>query len=221
MKCCSYSPNGRSEINKTPLTSQLNANALCFTPCQQVVYSTGGKHTTVEKRYIAIKCMLHQSSFTVETCIFANIFWNIIYLWGRAHLKRLKNHINHSLGCEHVSSNHSCILGRLEDGPRRDDDIDGCEATLNMGKERWSKKQPRWITIAPRPKNYNQHSNHELFKVSQELLDLDFYLIEGDVLSNHAAQAVDKCRQGDGPWSVAVPPHLCSCPCEVKHRTAL
>lgn len=147
MKCCSYSPNGRSEINKKPLTSQLNANVLCFTPCQQVVYSTGGKHTTVEKRY-----MLHQSSFTVETCIFANIFWNIIYLWGRAHLKRLKNHINHSLGCEHVSSNHSCILGRLEDGPRRDDDIDGCEATLNMGKERWSKKQPEWITIGPRPR---------------------------------------------------------------------
>lgn len=48
-----------------------------------------------------------------------------------------------------------------------------------------------------------------------------FYLIERDVLADHAAQAVDESGQGDGPWSVAVPPHLGSSSCEVKHGTAL
>lgn len=47
------------------------------------------------------------------------------------------------------------------------------------------------------------------------------YLIKRDVLSHHAAQAVDEGREGDGTWSVAVAPNLSSRPCEVKHCTAL
>ena len=47
------------------------------------------------------------------------------------------------------------------------------------------------------------------------------YLIKRDVLSHHAAQAVDEGRESDGTWSVAVAPNLSSRPCEVKHRTAL
>lgn len=47
------------------------------------------------------------------------------------------------------------------------------------------------------------------------------YLIKRDVLSHHAAQAVDEGREGDGTWSVAVSPNLSSRPCEVKHCTAL
>lgn len=46
-------------------------------------------------------------------------------------------------------------------------------------------------------------------------------LVEGDVLAHHAAQAVDEGREGDGTRGVAVPPHLCPRPCEVKHCTAL
>lgn len=58
-------------------------------------------------------------------------------------------------------------------------------------------------------------------KATQESYDKPPYLIKRNVLSDHAAQAVDEGREGDGAWSVAVSPNLCSCPCEVKHRTAL
>lgn len=57
------------------------------------------------------------------------------HLGGGAHLKRLKYDIHHSLRREHVSSDHSCILGRLEDGAGGDDHFDRLQATLRERKE--------------------------------------------------------------------------------------
>lgn len=47
------------------------------------------------------------------------------------------------------------------------------------------------------------------------------HLIERNVLSHHAAQAVDEGGQSDGARGVAVAPNFCPCPAEVKHCTAL
>ena len=47
------------------------------------------------------------------------------------------------------------------------------------------------------------------------------YLVEGDVLAHHTAQAIDECREGDGTWGVTVPPHLGPGAREVEHSTAL
>lgn len=60
-----------------------------------------------------------------------------------------------------------------------------------------------------------------ILKPTQGSWNEPLYLIKGDVLSDHAAQAVDEGREGDGAWSIAVPPNLCSRPCEVKLRAAL
>lgn len=58
-------------------------------------------------------------------------------------------------------------------------------------------------------------------KPGDHLLNETLYLIEGDVLSHHAAQAVDERGEGDSPRCIAVPPHLCARPGEVKHCAAL
>lgn len=56
-------------------------------------------------------------------------------LGGGAHFKRPEYDVHHSLGREHVSPDHCCILGRLEDGAGGDDDFDWSETTLKYRKK--------------------------------------------------------------------------------------
>lgn len=59
-------------------------------------------------------------------------FLQLPHLGSGAHLKCPKDHIHYPLGCEDIPSYHSCILGRLKDGARRNKDFDRRKAPLKV-----------------------------------------------------------------------------------------
>lgn len=60
---------------------------------------------------------------------------SVSYLWGSTSFKCSKDDINHSLGCEHIPTYHSSILGWLQDWARRDYNFDWCKTSLDIYKK--------------------------------------------------------------------------------------
>ena len=81
-----------------------------------------------------------------------------------------------------------------------------------MRTKRWKEEQLEDEEAGQRGRNEDEEEDED---------EDGAYLIEGDVLAHHAAQAVDEGREGDGARGVAVPPHLGPGAREVKYGTAL
>lgn len=93
--------------------------------------------------------------------------------------------------------------------------------TLMGARQPWAVKEKKKVKSQTKPNQTILHLPDDLIGRVRSKEGRTRNLIEWNVLSNHAAQAVDEGREGDGTRSIAVAPNLSSCPSKVKHSAPL